>query len=57
MRGKNWNKVKIHREFRKRVNKSDYAEEDVEGLLENLYVLAKDTAYLNTQTASNKRRS
>jgi len=41
IKGKNWNPVQMHREFRKQVNKSDYAESDVDEILVNLMNLTK----------------
>lgn len=40
MRGKKWNRVKIHREFRARVDKSDYSQSDVDAIMRNLSALA-----------------
>ncbi len=36
IKGKKWNPIKIHREFRKQVDKHDYAETEVDEILANL---------------------
>ena len=43
LKGADWNPIKIHREFRKQVDKSDYAESEVPEMLEHLKFLTKSS--------------
>ncbi len=44
LKGKNWDRIKIHREFKKRVDKSDYAGSDTDSLMRHFERMTRQTA-------------
>ncbi len=43
IKGKNVNRVTLHRRFRKEVDPKDYEENEVDEIMENLYDITKET--------------